>query len=92
MNINLSKYAGASIFVPENRILVQAVRDFGLEMSRLRIVHDDDDDDVGMLFLALQRLTLVGMAPNSYTLRIASLITTGILSSLFESMEWLRSR
>ena len=48
-----SNLLGASIFVPDNRILVQAAEDFGLEMSLLKVVSDDDDDDddIGMLFL-----------------------------------------
>ena len=48
----VSNRLGASIFVPENRILVQAAQDFGLEIDRLRILQDDDDgDEFGMLIL-----------------------------------------
>jgi hypothetical protein len=42
--------------VPDNRILVQAAKEFGLETSSRSVIHDDDDDgdDFGMLFLHLE--------------------------------------
>jgi hypothetical protein len=39
---------GASIFVPSNRIMVQAAKDLGLQTSERRTSDDDDDDDIGM--------------------------------------------
>ena len=40
--------------MPDNRILVQAAKEFGLETSSLSVIHDDDDDDdFGMLFIHL---------------------------------------
>ena len=36
---------GASIFVPENTILYDAARDFGLGLSSVDLVYDEDDDD-----------------------------------------------
>jgi hypothetical protein len=36
------------MFVPANRILVQAAADFGLQTEERRTSDDDDDDDIGM--------------------------------------------
>jgi hypothetical protein len=64
--------------VPDNRILVQAARDFGLEMTPLRVIHNDDDneDDFGMLYFTWKTNELVGMARNSCILRVVTRITT----------------
>lgn len=77
--------------MPDNRILVQAAREFGLETSSLSVIHhNDDDDDIGMLFLHFEKLTIVGMARNSCTHRVGTRITIGKSSNFSESMDWLR--
>lgn len=77
--------------MPDNKILVQAAREFGLEMSSLGVIHhDDDDDDIGMFFLHFEKLMIVGMARNSCIHRVGTRVIIGMLSNFSESMDWLR--
>jgi hypothetical protein len=79
---------GASIFVEVNKILVQAVEDFGLN---LRSSKDEGEDDVdfAMYALRLAMLTyLVGTGHNSCGRNLETII--GMLSKWFDDTGLLR--
>ena len=75
---------GASVFVPENKILKRAAEDFGLQIGNLDVIHDDNDvDEIGMYAVRDFTLTTVGTVHNSYTHRVASQTHIGISSNSY---------
>jgi len=71
---------GASIFVPANTILLQAARDFGLEVESLDITYGEDDDAGLGMFLQplLSWLMAVGTGHNSSLCKSDMRITIGV--------------
>ena len=84
---------GASIFVPENKILVENAKKFGLVNKLEKYVGENEDEDEGFgMFTILAAVTnvLVGTGHNSYTLIMGNPATIGKLRNSSASTDSLR--